>query len=431
VTLPVGWGVATLPELIGADGVFSDGDWVETKDQNPDGEIRLTQLADIGEGFWRNRSERYMTSAAAHRLRCTFLEPGDVLVARMPDPLGRACQFPGDPRRCVTAVDVCIVRPGASSVDARLLMWWLNTPYIRKAVSGLQAGTTRKRISRKNLATIPLPIPPLAEQRRIVAAIEEQVSQLDGARVAEVFRRSLLQAELGQGWPRRVLGDVADTQLGKMLSPKSQAGANPRPYLRNKNVQWWRIDVDDVLTMDFDEREVAKFELVVGDVLVCEGGEVGRAAIWHGEIGGCCFQKALHRVRPSAELSAEYLVLVLRWLAYRNEFAAHVTGSTIAHLPQEDLRQVSIPLPTPEEQEAIVSRVLDRLDQIDRLVVAAVAAEVQASRLRQSILGTAFRGELVRQDPADEPASVLLERIAAERAAAPKPTRRRLEKASA
>src|SRR5882724_5654232 len=94
--LPEGWAEAELTEAIGPGGVFVDGDWVESKDQDPAGDVRLIQLADIGDGEYRNRSARFLTSAKAAELGCTYLDPGDVLVARMPEPLGRACIFPGD-----------------------------------------------------------------------------------------------------------------------------------------------------------------------------------------------------------------------------------------------------------------------------------------------------------------------------------------------
>src|SRR2546430_15584275 len=111
------------------------------------------------------------------------------------------------------------------------------------------------------------------------------------------MRRAVLNAVLEPIAETRPLHELAQTQLGKMLSAKSRTGVGARPYLRNKNVQWGRVEIDDVLHMDFSERDVDKFELRPGDVLVCEGGEVGRAAVWHGQIEGCCYQKALHRVR--------------------------------------------------------------------------------------------------------------------------------------
>ncbi|MDD4024998.1 MAG: restriction endonuclease subunit S [Kiritimatiellae bacterium] len=177
--LPKSWSWATISELVGDAGVFIDGDWVESKDQDPQGGVRLIQLADVGDGVYRDKSNRFLTKAKAKELGCTFLKEGDVLIARMPDPLGRACVFPGDEKPSVTVVDVAIVRSGNGEFDHRWLACFVNAHPFRSAISGLQAGSTRKRISRGNLATIPLPVPPLPEQRRIVAEIEKQFSRLE------------------------------------------------------------------------------------------------------------------------------------------------------------------------------------------------------------------------------------------------------------
>ncbi len=179
--LPCGWTLATLPELIGVAGVFSDGDWVESKDQDPNGEVRLTQLADVGDGMFRDRSNRFLTLEKSEELRCTLLKPDDVLVARMPDPLGRACLFPALRQPCCTVVDVCIIRPGSPGIDNRWLMHFINSPQFRVRVAALQAGSTRKRISRKNLATIELPVPPLREQSAIADEADDHLSRLDAA----------------------------------------------------------------------------------------------------------------------------------------------------------------------------------------------------------------------------------------------------------
>lgn len=168
-----------LPDIIGSEGIFIDGDWVESKDQDENGDVRLVQLADIGDGIFRNRSNRFMTSEKAKLLRCTYLQRGDILVARMPEPLGRACLFPGDTKPCVTVVDVCIVRPNLNDVEPRWLMHAINSPSIRSEISSLQAGTTRKRISRKNLATIEFQTPSKEEQASTADEIEKQFSRLD------------------------------------------------------------------------------------------------------------------------------------------------------------------------------------------------------------------------------------------------------------
>ena len=112
--LPERWALATINDLIGQGGIFTDGDWVESKDQDPSGDVRLIQLADVGDGVYLDKSSRFLTAKKSCELKCTYLGPGDVLIARMPDPLGRACIFPGDPKTSVTAVDVCIARTGVN-----------------------------------------------------------------------------------------------------------------------------------------------------------------------------------------------------------------------------------------------------------------------------------------------------------------------------
>lgn len=192
-TLPIGWTLATIADLVGFDGVFCDGDWVETEDQDPQGDVRLIQLADVGDGNYRDRSNRFLTLRKARELRCTLLAPGDLLIARMPDPLGRACSFPGDTKQSVTVVDICIVR-FESPVCSRWVMHQINTPQIRRAIAAHQSGTTRKRISRANLAIVTIPIPPLAEQERITAQLDELLSDLDaGVKALESVRAKLKQ----------------------------------------------------------------------------------------------------------------------------------------------------------------------------------------------------------------------------------------------
>jgi type I restriction enzyme, S subunit len=180
-SLPDGWKVTTLEGLISDNGLFCDGDWVESKDQDPNGDVRLIQLADIGVAAYRDRSDRYLTSERASALSCTFLQRGDILVARMPDPLGRACLFPGDKKRAVTVVDVAVIRPNNPEVDCRWLMHRINSMAFRNAVASLQSGSTRLRISRRNLSRIAFPLPPLAVQLAIVDELEKQFSRLDEA----------------------------------------------------------------------------------------------------------------------------------------------------------------------------------------------------------------------------------------------------------
>src|ERR1700726_3707264 len=171
---PPGWAPATIDMVVSAAGVFCDGDWVESKDQDPDGDVRLIQLADIGDGEFLNKSARFLTKKKARELNCTFLAEGDLLIARMPDPLGRTCMFPlSGQEKFVTVVDVCIVRTDPKYANAKYLMHVMNSPALRSQIESFKSGSTRKRVSRGNLARVQFPVSPRTEQDRIVARIEE------------------------------------------------------------------------------------------------------------------------------------------------------------------------------------------------------------------------------------------------------------------
>lgn len=180
--LPKGWAKAQLEELAGPSGLVTDGDWVESKDQDASGTVRLTQLADVGVGEFRNRSARFMTAEAAKRLNCTYLQPGDVLIARMPDPIGRSCIFPGLDQPAVTAVDVMVWRTDGRLASAEWLVRWINSPEVRAAMLAGAGGTTRQRVAGGQIKVLPLPLPPLAEQRRIVAKLDTLTARLARAR---------------------------------------------------------------------------------------------------------------------------------------------------------------------------------------------------------------------------------------------------------
>jgi len=169
--LPLGWTWTYLAEALTWD--LTDGDWVESKDQDPEGRVRLIQLADVGVAAFKDKSVRFLTEETAERLRCTELKSGDVLIARLPHPLGRACIFPGSDRTCVTVVDVAIARTDQIGLHPEFLVHSMNAPSMRQRVDGVAAGTTRKRVSTGNLRKLPIAVPPLAEQKRIVIRVDE------------------------------------------------------------------------------------------------------------------------------------------------------------------------------------------------------------------------------------------------------------------
>jgi hypothetical protein len=208
--------------------------------------------------------------------------------------------------------------------------------------------------------------------------------------------------EIPSTWLWAPMSSVAESVLGKMLDKGKNRG-ELLPYLRNLNVRWGKFDLSDVKLMRFEEHERDRFGLRNGDVLVCEGGEPGRAAVWRDEWPGMHFQKALHRVRCGELVSPDWLVMAIRFHAETGRLSEYFTGSGIAHLTGVSLARVPIPLPPLEEQMEIV-RFAQILDSVADAVEARIAnASHQVTAGTNAVLAQVFGADaLVAQETGAE-----------------------------
>ena len=175
--------------------------------------------------------------------------------------------------------------------------------------------------------------------------------------------------ELPSHWTLPPLSARFTSELGKMLDEKRIEGKHLVPYLRNVDVQWDRINVDDLPQMDIAPHEHDRYLLAPDDLLVCEGGEVGRAAEWRGQLSQCGFQKALHRLRPlTAEQHSRFLYFTLRAASDRGVFEANGNPNTILHLTGQQIRSYRFPNPPASEQKAIAAFLDRETAKIDALV---------------------------------------------------------------
>ncbi len=307
---------------------------------------------------------------------------------------------------------------------------------------------------------VSIPLPPLPEQHRIVAEIEKQFTRLDAGVAAlkrvqanlKRYRASVLKAacegrlapqdpadepagrllarilaerrakweaehpgkkyvepaapvtdglpELPRGWCWARVEQVADHRLGKMLDQVKNRGTL-RPYLRNINVRWFRFDLSDVQEMRVTDEEISDISVQTDDLVVCEGGEPGRAAVWTSTQESMIIQKALHRVRLARGISPWYLAYRLATDAMSGELESYFTGSTIKHFTGQSLRSYVFPVPPSEEQHRIVAEVERRLSVVAELEATVGANLARAGRLRQAVLKRAFEGRLVAQEARD------------------------------
>jgi len=424
--------------------LVSDGDWIESKDQDPAGELRLIQLMDIGDGHFLDRSRRFVNEATAQRLRCTELAIGDVLVARMPDPLGRACLFPGVGQRAITAVDVFIWRGDGALCDPRWLAHTINSPQVRVGIESQAGGTTRQRIAGGKLKTIELPLPPLAEQRRIVAKLDQVMARMARAR-AELARipaliahhkRAILAAAFSD-WivdavPTAFTALVSAAQNG--LSKRRSDGGRDIKVLRLADLSDGVFSGDSPRSIALTDDEASKYLLREND-LVCirvNGSEnlVGRMLVWgHEEEWAFCdhfirFQLNTDAARPS----------FVSWFFASDSVRAQIETSFVSSAGQKTVSQgtlgrILVPVPSIDKQDEVVARIEAAFAWLDKVAHEHAQATRLLDHLDQALLAKAFRGELVSQDPADEPAAKLLARIRAERETAAPATRKRKARA--
>ncbi len=303
-----------------------------------------------------------------------IVSAGDVLVSTVRPNLNGIAKVPVDLDGATASTGFCVLRPRKNVLSSSYLFHWVKSPGFVADMVSKATGASYPAVSDRIVFESALAVPPLPEQRRIAAILDqadalrakrrEALAQLDSLTQAifiEMFGDPVVNPK---GWPFVPFGEVCETRLGKMLDQKQQTGSHVRKYLRNANVQWFRLDLSDILEMDFDEKARQVFRLRYGDLLICEGGEPGRAAIWRDEISECYYQKALHRGRPKPETAtSEYLAWLLWFLAHRGGLGDHVTAATIAHLTGEKLKAMNIPVPPLEAQTEFVERlrVLDEM----------------------------------------------------------------------
>lgn len=391
---------------------------------------------------------------------------------------------------------VCKITPIEQHYDKRLLS--LVLPGYLAAINANTPSVTVKHLSSKTIGEIDLPLPPRAEQTRIVAKLEELLSDLD-AGVAELkaaqkklaqYRQSLLKAavegaltaewrtkntpaetgaqllerilterrtrweakqlakfeeqgktppkdwqkkypepvqpdtsdlpELPEGWVWASVEQLGHVQLGRQRSPSKIGKANPTPYIRAANITEDGVNLSDVLEMDFSETEKETFSLKVGDVLLTEASgspeHVGRPAIWKHADGLYCFQNTVLRFSPQG-IGSEYAFYSFLAMQKLGVFSKLSGGVGINHLSAGKFSKLPVPLPPIAEQIALVESIEESFLKCDDQISSIAHSLKQSTAQRQNLLRAAFSGQLVPQDPNDEPASVLLQRIRAERAA--------------
>ena len=359
--------------------IIVDGDWIESKDQSESG-IRLIQTGNIGIGEYLDKSNRakYITAETFERLKCTEVFPGDILISRLPDPIGRACAVPQNVGKAITAVDCTIVRLDSSVCDINYFINYTQSARYSNELSKYLAGTTRTRISRKNLEKIEIPLPSLEEQRRIAALLDKvsdliakrraQLDKLDllvKARFVEMFGDPVLNP---MQWPEWPLENMADIVSGITKGRKTkETELIEVPYMAVSNVKDGYIDWTTVKTILATRAEIEQYRLLPDDVLMTEGGDpdkLGRGATIRQPLENCIHQNHIFRVRlDESILLPLYFAEFLQHQKAKQYFlkcAKQTTG--IASINMRQLKGLPILVP-PQEIQLKFANSMRQVDQ--------------------------------------------------------------------
>lgn len=460
--LPAGWSLVPLGELLTA---IDSGKSFKCEERPPEAhEVGVIKVSAVSWGEYQESESK--TCVDAERIEPDyFVRPGDFLFSRANTiELVGACVIAGHVTKRLMLSDK-ILRLRFAMEDLKpWILQYLRSKAGRDQIELLASGNqdSMRNIGQERLRQILVPLPPSNERESIGFKLDELLSELAAAsdelfaakRKLGLLRQSLLKsavegtltagwrtqqgrttsdpADIPHDWQVLAINEIGSVQLGRQRSPDKVGGTNPTPYIRAANITEKGVDLSDVLAMDFSAPEIQTFALHPGDVLLTEASgsaeHVGRPAVWPRIDGTYCFQNTVVRFRPKSVSSgfAYFLFMAQQKLGV---FAKLSAGVGINHLSAGKFGRLLVPIPPPAEQGAIVERLEVAFETIEEQERAIAWSMARASAQRQNILRAAFSGQLVPQDPSDEPASVLLERIRAQRSAAgAKPATRRPRK---
>jgi type I restriction enzyme S subunit len=344
---------------------------------------------------------------------------------------------PADSSAEVCSTGFTVLRPNGAVIPEFLFRYVLTNEFI-DGVTPQQTGTHYPATSDRVVMGQTIPLPPLSEQRRIVAKLERLLGKVADcqARLEKIpkllgrFRQSVLAAAFQGDYPKNSVKNLLAESLCNGHSVNTSSSGFP--VLRLTCLKDGKIDLSERKTGDWSREDAKKYFVRKGDFYISRGSgsrsHVGRGGLLAEQPDEVAFPDTLIRLRANPDLIVPTF-LSLIWnssiLREQIEGAAHTTAG-IWKISQKDIEGFMIPTPPLEKQKEIVSRVEALFRYADQLEERYRVAKVNIDKLTQSVLAKAFRGELTPQDPNDEPASVLLERIRAERdAQSPAPKQKR------
>lgn len=401
---------------------------IDKKSSDDEESVRLCNYTDVYYNEEITDDIEFMeattTEAKANRFR---LREGDILITKdseSKDDIGIPAYVPADFDDVVCGYHLFLIRPDKSKISPRFLFSCLKSRLLQTQFENLASGVTRYGITTGDAKNVRLPHPNKEVQNEITSFIDENLSGIDEAIESlntlenrlEERRETKIRKEathsgkedtgtketeipwlgrIPEDWEVAKVGWKYDIQLGKMLDESDISGEHLYPYLRNKDVQWWDVNTDDLPQMDFSPDERSKYQLKEGDVLVCEGGEAGRSAVWRGDDDEIYYQKALHRVRPIGEdQDSEFFCYFMEFAVKAGLFSSRANQSTIEHVTVEKLSDQKMPIPPREQQEKIAKKLSESVENIEKSIDSVKKLQEVLEEKRKALITAAVTGQI-------------------------------------
>lgn len=416
---------------------FTDGDWIEAPFITDEG-VRLLQTGNIGVGNFKEQGFRFISEQSFDDLGCSEVDPGDVLICRLAEPVGRACLAPSLDVRMITSVDVCILKT-SEYVCPRFLVHLMSSAHYLGFMEGQCRGGTRDRVSRSFLAGVRLLLPPLPEQRAIASFLDRETAKIDALvaeqqRLIELLkekRQAVISHAVTKGLDPKApmkpsgvewLGDVpAHWEVRPLRHLRCAVQTGPFgsqlhadeyieggiPVVNPINlVEGGILPTDSVTVSEQTARRLSHQRLRAGDIVFARRGELGRCAqVTNQEVGWLCGTGSMVLRLEDAGVETSYFARYLAIPAARHYFTLHCIGSVMPSLNTSTLLGLAILLPPVEEQRRIDAVCTELLGRLDRLVAEAESAMTLLWERRSALISAAVTGQIdVRNTVASEAA---------------------------
>lgn len=392
--------------IVEISNFFTDGNWIGSKDQSEDG-VRLIQTGNIGNGFFKDRGEkaRYISEKTFKRLACVEIFPGDILISRLPDPVGRACVIPNTEERMITAVDCSILRLNSKIILESFFRYYVQSDKYFTDIEKETTGTTRKRISRKNLGKVVIPSPPLSEQKLIVKKLDEIfVGLAEAKKIAEKNLKnsgelfwSYLQtvfSEPGKNWSRKTLKGIS-LEFGR-----GRSRHRPRNDKRLYGGEYPFIQTGDIrnsnhliskYSQTYNEAGFAQSKLwPKGTICITIAANIAETGVLG--FDACFPDSVIGIVVNPKEADSDFIEYLLQF--FKKEIQSKGKGSAQANINMATFEHEKFPIPPLAEQRSIVKKLNTLSIETKKLESINEKKLADLEELKKSVLGRAFSGKL-------------------------------------